>query len=48
MRSIDLSHNLLEKLDNKTTGLFDDCLSLEKVKDEKISKLISMLTKWRF
>lgn len=31
MRHIDLSYNLLEKLDNKTNGLFDDCLSLEKV-----------------
>lgn len=31
LRTLDLSHNLLEKLDNKTHGLLDDCLSLERV-----------------
>lgn len=31
MRNLDLSNNFLERLDNKTYGLFDDCLSLEKV-----------------
>lgn len=31
LRNLDLSFNNLEKLDNKTNGLLDDCLSLEKV-----------------
>lgn len=31
MRLLDLSHNMLEKLDNKTHSLIEDCLSLEKV-----------------
>lgn len=31
MRLLDLSHNTLEKLDNKTHSLIEDCLSLEKV-----------------
>jgi hypothetical protein len=31
LQSLDLSHNKIEKLDNKTHGLFDDCLSLERV-----------------
>ena len=32
MRLLDLSHNTLEKLDNKTHSLIEDCLSLEKVR----------------
>ena len=28
LRKINLSHNKLEKLENKTHGLFDDCLSI--------------------
>ena len=28
LRNINLSHNKLEKLENKTHGLFDDCLSI--------------------
>lgn len=31
LRTLDLSHNQLERLDNKTHGLLDDCLSLERV-----------------
>ena len=31
LRTLDLSHNRLEKLDNKTHGLLDDCLSLERI-----------------
>ncbi|XP_046617159.1 chaoptin [Neodiprion virginianus] len=31
LRSLDLSKNRLEKLDNKTKGLLDDCLSLERI-----------------
>lgn len=31
LRSLDLSHNHIEKIDNKTHGLLDDCLSLERV-----------------
>ncbi|XP_067004524.2 protein artichoke [Anabrus simplex] len=31
LRTLDLSYNELEKLDNKTHGLLDDCLSLERV-----------------
>ena len=31
LRTLDLSRNELEKLDNKTHGLLDDCLSLERV-----------------
>jgi hypothetical protein len=31
LRNLDLSYNRLEKLDNKTNGLLDDCLSLEKI-----------------
>lgn len=31
MQVLDLSHNAIEKLDNKSHGLIDDCLSLEKV-----------------
>lgn len=31
LRTLDLSQNSLEKLDNKTNGLLDDCLSLERV-----------------
>lgn len=31
LRTLDLSYNQLEKLDNKTHGLLDDCLSLERV-----------------
>lgn len=31
LRELDLSYNRIEKLDNKTHGLLDDCLSLEKV-----------------
>lgn len=31
LRSLDLSHNQLKKIDNKTNGVLDDCLSLEKV-----------------
>ncbi|XP_043466037.1 toll-like receptor 3 [Leptopilina heterotoma] len=39
LRTLDLSFNNLEKLDNKTHGLLDDCLSLERVnlKHNKIS-----------
>lgn len=29
LRTMDLSHNSLETMDNRTHGLFDDCLSLE-------------------
>jgi hypothetical protein len=36
LRTLDLSHNLLEKLDNKTHGLLDDCLSLERVRRSKL------------
>lgn len=28
---MDLSHNFIEKLDNKTTSIFEDCLSLQEV-----------------
>lgn len=31
LRSLDLSFNQLKKLDNKTNGVLDACLSLEKV-----------------
>lgn len=31
LQSLDLSHNKIEKLDNKTHGLFEECLSLERV-----------------
>lgn len=31
MRQLDLSYNFLKKLDNKTNGALDDCLSLERV-----------------
>ena len=31
MRELDLSHNKLYRLQNKTHGLFDDCLSIRKV-----------------
>ncbi|KAL6443741.1 hypothetical protein ACFW04_001670 [Cataglyphis niger] len=31
LRTLDLSYNRLEKLDNKTHGLLDDCLSLERL-----------------
>lgn len=31
LRKLDLSFNQLRKLDNKTHGVLDDCLSLEKV-----------------
>lgn len=31
LRSLDLSYNQLKKLDNRTKGVLDDCLSLEKV-----------------
>ena len=31
LRTLDLSHNFIEKIDNKTHGLLDDCLSLERV-----------------
>ncbi|XP_015172515.1 PREDICTED: chaoptin [Polistes dominula] len=31
LRTLDLSYNKLERLDNKTHGLLDDCLSLERV-----------------
>ncbi|KAL4706254.1 hypothetical protein ACJJTC_017421 [Scirpophaga incertulas] len=31
LRKLDLSRNYLESIDNKTNGLLDDCLSLEKV-----------------
>lgn len=31
LRRLDLSNNKIQKLDNKTHGLLDDCLSLEKV-----------------
>lgn len=31
LRSMDLSFNQLKKLDNKTKGVLDDCLSLESV-----------------
>ena len=31
LRNIDLSHNSLEKLENKTHGLFDDCLSIRRL-----------------
>ena len=33
MNKIDLSHNRLSVMNNKTHGLFDDCLSLRKVGD---------------
>lgn len=29
LRTLHLSHNKIEKLDNKTNSLFEDCLSLE-------------------
>ena len=32
LRTLDLSHNVVETLDNKTHGLLDDCLSLERVR----------------
>lgn len=38
-RELDLSQNMLEKIDNKTHGVLDDCLSIEKV----IFKLIIVL-----
>lgn len=31
LQQMDLSHNLIEKLDNKTNGALDNCLSLRKV-----------------
>lgn len=31
LRSLDLSYNQLKKLDNRTNGVLDDCLSLERV-----------------
>ncbi|KAF4522691.1 hypothetical protein B566_EDAN012708 [Ephemera danica] len=31
LRTLDLSYNNIEKMDNKTHGLIDDCLSLERV-----------------
>lgn len=31
LRSLDLSFNQLKKLDNKTNGVLENCLSLEKV-----------------
>lgn len=31
LRQLDLSFNQLRKLDNKTNGVIDDCLSLESV-----------------
>lgn len=31
LRTLDLSYNKLERLDNKTHGLLDDCLSLERL-----------------
>jgi Leucine-rich repeat (LRR) protein len=31
LRKLDFSFNSIEKLDNKTNGLLDDCLSLEEV-----------------
>lgn len=31
LRSLDLSYNQLKRLDNRTNGVLDDCLSLERV-----------------
>lgn len=31
LRSLDLSYNYLERIDNKTHGLLDDCLSIDKI-----------------
>lgn len=31
LQRIDLSNNFLEKLDNKTNSIFEDCLSLQEV-----------------
>lgn len=35
LRTLDLSHNKIEKLDNKTNSLLEDCLSLETVSQIK-------------
>lgn len=32
LRTMDLSYNQLKRLDNKTNGVLDDCLSLERVR----------------
>lgn len=32
LQTLDLSNNKIAKLDNKTHGLLDDCLSLERVR----------------
>lgn len=46
MRTLDLSNNRLEKLDNKTHGLLDDCLSLERI--NLSSNRISFITRKMF
>lgn len=43
LQQMDLSHNLIEKLDNKTNGALDNCLSLRKViKQISIASLIKL------
>lgn len=34
LRKMDLSGNFLEKLDNRTNSIFEDCLSLQEVRKE--------------
>lgn len=36
LRKMDLSRNFMEKLDNKTNSIFEDCLSLQEVNDEDV------------
>lgn len=40
LRKLDLSFNRIEKLDNKTHGLLEDCLSLEQVNILKLNKIV--------
>lgn len=44
LRQIDLSFNHIRKLDNKTNGVLDDCLSLEKVSSIWLKLCVFKLT----
>lgn len=44
LRTLDLSHNKIEKLDNKTNSLLEDCLSLETV--SRIKPAVILVCHW--
>ena len=45
LREINLSHNRLRTLQNRTHGLFEDCLSIRKV---RLSKTLILRHRWNF